>query len=113
MEFAGERLQRKPITGIRGCWARAARGQVTAEPTTSLMKSRRRIAHPKARDYADFQSAITAGICDQRNGFRGLVCTAAIISPSRPLWVKKQTFAPQNGTSALPPKADIKQQKSI
>src|SRR5215467_4438924 len=85
MEFAGERLLRKPITGIRGCWARAARGQVTAEPTTTLMKSRRRIAHPKARDYADFQSAITAGICDQRNGFRGLVCTAAIISPSCPL----------------------------
>src|SRR5262249_53005435 len=82
-----ERLLRKPITGIAGCWTRAAKGQVTAEPTTTLMKSRRRIAHPKARDYADFQSAITAGICDQRNGFRGLVCTAAIISPSCPLWV--------------------------
>jgi hypothetical protein len=29
---------------------------------------RRRIAHPKAQDHADFQSGITAGICDRRNG---------------------------------------------
>ena len=30
----------------------------------------RRIADPKAQDYADFQSAITAGICDRRNGLQ-------------------------------------------
>src|SRR5262249_31929454 len=27
-----------------------------------------RMAYPKAQDYADFQSGITAGICDGRNG---------------------------------------------
>jgi hypothetical protein len=34
-----------------GCWARAASGQVAAEPAIALMKSRRRIAYPKAQDY--------------------------------------------------------------
>jgi hypothetical protein len=36
--------------------------------TGSLALERRRIAHPKAQDYADFQSGITAEICDWRNG---------------------------------------------
>jgi integrase len=39
---ADERLLRKPITG--SCCARAARGHVTTEPATTLMKSRRCIA---------------------------------------------------------------------
>jgi hypothetical protein len=34
---------------------------------TDTVLERRRIAHPKARDYADFQSTITSGICDRRN----------------------------------------------
>src|SRR5262249_48640106 len=33
-----------------------------------LVLERRRIAYPQAKDYADFQSGITAGICDRRNG---------------------------------------------
>jgi hypothetical protein len=37
------------------CCARAARGHATDEPAIALTKSRRRIAHPKAEDYADFQ----------------------------------------------------------
>jgi hypothetical protein len=32
---------------------------------------------PQGRDYAD-KDAITAGICDRRNGVQGQVCTAAI-----------------------------------
>jgi hypothetical protein len=36
-----------------------------------LALERRRIAHPKAQDYADFQNEITAGICDRRNGVAG------------------------------------------
>ena len=36
--------------------------------TLLLALERRRIAHPKAEDYADFQSGITAEICDWRNG---------------------------------------------
>jgi hypothetical protein len=35
-----------------------------------LALERRRIAHPKAWDYADFQSTITAGICARRNGLQ-------------------------------------------
>jgi hypothetical protein len=46
------------------------------------MKSRRRIAFPKAQDHAN--SLITAGICDQRNGVWGSVCTAAILGRSCP-----------------------------
>jgi hypothetical protein len=53
-----------------------------------LALERRRIAHPKAQDYADFQNEITAGICDRRNGAQGSVCTAAILSRPCPLWVK-------------------------
>jgi hypothetical protein len=33
-----------------------------------LALERRRIAHPKAQDHADFQSGITAEICAWRNG---------------------------------------------
>jgi hypothetical protein len=33
---------------------------------------RRRIAHPKAHDYVDFQNEITAGIYDRRNGVLGI-----------------------------------------
>src|SRR5262252_1666194 len=53
-----------------------------------LALERRRIAHPKAQDYADFQSAITSGICAQINGVRGSVCTAAIPGHPCPLRVK-------------------------
>src|SRR6516165_5090598 len=52
----------KATTGMAGCWARAARGIVTAEPTTTLMKSRRRIVLPQGAgprcDYSrDFRPA--------------------------------------------------------
>jgi hypothetical protein len=39
---------RKPITGNAGCCARAASGHAVAAPPSDLMKSRRRIAFPKA-----------------------------------------------------------------
>jgi hypothetical protein len=57
-----------------------------AEPTTTLMKSRRRIYSPKAQEVRQ-QRLITAGICDWRNGFQGSVCTAAILNRRCPLWV--------------------------
>src|SRR5262249_43413239 len=45
----GDALLRKPISGFAVCCcARAARGQAVAELTITLMKSRRRIALPKA-----------------------------------------------------------------
>jgi hypothetical protein len=45
---SGGPRRKKPITGIAGCCARAASGHATDEPTTALMKSRRRIAFLKA-----------------------------------------------------------------
>jgi len=45
---------KKPIWKIFAyCCARAASGHAVAEPAITLMKSRRRIAFPKAEDYAD------------------------------------------------------------
>jgi hypothetical protein len=48
--------------------------QGAADPAMTLMKSRRRIASPKARDTFDlaFNTAITAGIRERQNGFGGL-----------------------------------------
>ena len=75
-ELAAVVLRRNPTIGVAGCCARAASGHATAEPATTLMKSRRRIACPKAQDCARLR-LITSGICDQRNGVQGSVCTAA------------------------------------
>jgi hypothetical protein len=36
-----DELRRKPITGIAGCWARAASGQAAAAPPRSVMNARR------------------------------------------------------------------------
>jgi hypothetical protein len=43
---SGEPLLRNPITGIAGCYARAASGNTAADPAIPVMKSRRRIAFP-------------------------------------------------------------------
>jgi hypothetical protein len=43
-----------PITGITDCCAPAASGQVTADPVTTLMKSRRRIVSPRTQECADY-----------------------------------------------------------
>jgi hypothetical protein len=58
-----------------GCnCACAALSQGAANPAMTLIKSRRRIASPKARNYFDlaFNTAITAGIRERQNGFGGL-----------------------------------------
>src|SRR5580692_3169413 len=47
---AAEPRSRKPTTGIAGCCARAASGQATAAPPTSVMKSRRFISPRSPRD---------------------------------------------------------------
>jgi hypothetical protein len=72
-----------------------------------LALERRRIAHPKAQDYADFQSAITAGICDRRNEVHGLVLHGS--NPDAPMSAlgQKRTSEHVRVMSALPPKADI------
>ena len=48
-EAAAKRVApRYPITGVVGCWACATTGHATDEPAIALIKSRRRIAFPKA-----------------------------------------------------------------
>jgi hypothetical protein len=44
------------MTGVTGCCAPAANGQTVADPAIALMKSRRRIAFPKAQGCADYCS---------------------------------------------------------
>jgi hypothetical protein len=53
------------------CCARKLSGHAVADPTIALTKSRRRIASPKRlKECVDYRlrHAITAGICDGRNG---------------------------------------------
>jgi len=79
---------RTPIRRTRsGCCAYAASGQVAADPTIALTKSRRRIAfpRPKLRDLApqDYSRDLR-----QAKWGSGSGCTAAILRRSCPLWVK-------------------------
>ena len=106
MELAGERLLRKPITGIAGCWARAARGQVTAEPTTTLMKSRRRIAHPKAWTTPIFKVDYSRDLRPAKWGL-GVSLHGSNLEPLMSALGQKRTFSEVCAMSALPPKADI------
>src|SRR5262249_50761950 len=81
-----------PIRRSRsGCCARAASGHTAAEPAIPLMKSRRRIAAPKAQGPVRtmlWNDAITAGICDLWNGAEPSFCVAVIIRTECPLWVR-------------------------
>jgi hypothetical protein len=52
-----------------------------------MMKSRRRIASPKALGPRKLHRMITAGISDRRNGVRPSFCVATIIGTECPLWV--------------------------
>src|SRR5262249_24924273 len=86
------KLINTPIRRIRSaCCARAASGQVAAEPTITLRKSRRRIAFPKAQDHAN-PSMITAGICDRRNGVQGVKLHGINPEPFMSALGQKQTF---------------------
>ena len=58
-------------TGL-SCCACAASGQATADPVITLMKSRRRIVLPEAQTVRPTRFAITARICDRRNGVLGV-----------------------------------------
>src|SRR5262249_43464478 len=75
-----------------------------AEPAKTLMKSRRRIAALKAQDYADFQSGITAGICDGRNGVQRSFCAAKVLSRQCPLWVISGHFGKSDRCALYPQK---------
>jgi len=75
---AGDRRWRVDFGAVRsfGVAAFRRRDLTDAEPALE----RRRIGHPKAQDYADFQRGITAGICHPWNGVQGSICAAKILS---------------------------------
>ena len=86
-QATGVAAPKNPIVGsFADCCARVASGHVAAEPATTLMKSRRRIAIPSLRT-TPTPSTITAGICDWWNRVQESVCAVAILSRSCPLWV--------------------------
>ena len=105
-------------TFVSRCCALATSGHATAPQPITLMKSRRRIAHPKAQDHADI-SLITSGICDPRNMVVGSVRTAPGPSRRCPLWVKSRhpSISNQYGTHvpveepSTASKADISEQQ--
>jgi hypothetical protein len=83
------------VGNFLACCARAMSGQAAAEPTIPLMKLRRRIAFPKAKDRAgslDYSRDLRPAEWDS-----GGCCKAAILNRSCPLWVKSghhRTFKP-------------------
>src|SRR6516165_12111770 len=87
------------------CCARKVNGHAVADPTIALTKSRRRIAFTKARDYAEWD-AITAGICDTRNGVQGRKLHSSNFEPLMFALGHKRTWQRILLISALPPRAD-------
>jgi hypothetical protein len=75
--------------------------RLRALATLLLARERRRIASLKAQDYADFQTGITAGICDQRNGVSRISLQAGALG-------QNGTFSSDQSMSAMTPKADIR-----
>ena len=98
-----------PMVGtLLACCPRAASGHAVAEPTIPLMKSRRRIAAPKAQACADY-----ALECDYSRDLRLAEWGAPVIlrgnNPQDRMSAlgQKQTLQGILLMSALPPKADI------
>jgi hypothetical protein len=60
-----------PMCKLVGRCARAASGHVTAETTAALTKSRRRIASPKARNYATPPGRLQQQFATDEMGVRG------------------------------------------
>jgi hypothetical protein len=71
-----------------------------------LALERRRIAHPKAQDYVDFQNEITAGIYDRRYGVR-VSLHGSNRKPLMSALGQKRTSDAVPTMSAIIPKADI------
>jgi hypothetical protein len=52
-----------------------------------LALERRRIAHPKARDYADFKVGLQQGFATDEMGFNDKFALQKILNGPCPLWV--------------------------
>ena len=70
------------------------------------MNSRRRIAHPKAQDYADFKVGLQQGFATGETGFR-ISLHGSNLAPLMSALGQKRTLRDVRPMSALPPKADI------
>src|SRR5215472_4608223 len=90
------------------CWASAANGHAAAEPTIPLVKSRRRIASPRAQDHADGDTdrRLQQGSVPCGMGFGVTLHSSNLDLPMSALG-QKQTLGKVQLMSALPPKADI------
>src|SRR6516225_5110857 len=88
-----------------GCCARAASGHVTAEPTTTLLKSRRRITAPRFQEHAD-TDRLHQGITTGEMG-SGVSLHGSNPEPAMSALGQKRTSDRRLLMSALPPKADI------
>src|SRR6516162_3471168 len=91
-------------TGL-SCCACAASGHAAADPTTTLIKSRRRIACPEAQDYAnnpDYIRDLSSAKWASEAWLHGRKLELRMSALGQ-----KQTSAHIRVMSALPPKADI------
>ena len=98
-ELRSSLVLRNPITGIFGCYTRAAIGNATAAPPRSVMNSRRFMSAPGSRH--GIVSAQTGALEGTWTDFVQLLRKAGSMS------ALGRTYAVRKGMSALPPKADI------
>jgi len=85
------------------CCARAASGNVTADPASPLMKSRRLICHPKGWDIVSAQNCTGNRATDVRFGSKADMCGAKRYVRFTPD-SDRESRHPRRVTSALPPK---------
>jgi hypothetical protein len=82
----GDSTSRTPMVGNFGCCARATSGQVAAEPTVTLMKSRRLIAFLERLGTAPITMRLQQGFATREMGYR-LNCAAKFLNCPRPVSV--------------------------
>jgi hypothetical protein len=87
---AGVAAPKNPMVGSRPVrCARADNGHAAAPRST--MNSRRRIAHPKAQDYADFKVGLQQGFATGETGFR-ISLHGSNLAPLMSALGQKRTF---------------------
>ena len=102
------------LLGAAAAWPLSARAQRTGRLLTIgfLGSATPAVWAPSHRTsqalgLRQFQSGITAGICDRRNGVPGSACTTAILSRSCPLWVKSGHRGELKGCPLYPRKRTL------
>src|SRR5215469_274735 len=96
-----------PMRRIRSsCCARAARGHATAEPATTLIKSRRRIAFHKTQGLRRLAMRLQQDFATGGMGFR-LKLHGSNPKPLMSALGQKRTLGNVASMSAIPPNTDI------